>query len=242
MCVVLWLLLLRPRLVIYNISADKLRPILADVVGQFDGDARWAGDSLAIPGLGVQLYMDNFAPLRQRIADFRRRQPESRGLATAGDGSPCGVGSRGGRPQPTRPQPHLCGTVVRRRHRPGHCARSRSGRPLAVGRCPVVIEDDWASGVSRNPKSEREGTEEVVGKTSSLRQDLRPTTSSVPLRSPSSFGFRISGFDFYSFPRQFKHDAIRPIARRQLLGVKPGDLCTATGPRWRSRRDGRRRR
>jgi hypothetical protein len=64
MCVVLWLLLLRPRLVIYNTSADKLRPILADVVGQFDGDARWAGDSLAIPGLGVQLYMDNFALLR----------------------------------------------------------------------------------------------------------------------------------------------------------------------------------
>ena len=64
MCVVLWLLLLRPRLVIYNISADKLRPILADVVGEFDGDARWAGDSLAIPGLGVQLYIDNFAPLQ----------------------------------------------------------------------------------------------------------------------------------------------------------------------------------
>jgi hypothetical protein len=64
MCVVLWLLLLRPRLVIYNASADKLRPILADVVGQFDSDARWAGDSLAIPGLGVQLYMDHFAPLR----------------------------------------------------------------------------------------------------------------------------------------------------------------------------------
>jgi uncharacterized membrane protein len=63
MCVVLWLLLLRPRLVIYNTSADKLRPILADAVGEFDGDARWAGDSLAIPGLGVQLYMDNFAPL-----------------------------------------------------------------------------------------------------------------------------------------------------------------------------------
>jgi hypothetical protein len=34
------------------------------VVGQFEGEARWAGDSLAIPGLGVQLYMDNFAPLR----------------------------------------------------------------------------------------------------------------------------------------------------------------------------------
>jgi hypothetical protein len=64
MCVLLWLLLLRPRLIIYNISADKLRPILADAVNQFDGDARWAGDSLAIPGLGVQLYIDAFATFR----------------------------------------------------------------------------------------------------------------------------------------------------------------------------------
>jgi hypothetical protein len=63
MCVVLWLLLLRPRLVIYNISADKLRPILAELVGRIDGDVRWAGDSLAIPGLGVQLYIDNYASL-----------------------------------------------------------------------------------------------------------------------------------------------------------------------------------
>lgn len=64
MCVLLWLLLLRPRLVIYNISADKLRPILADAVSQFEGDTRWAGDSLAIPSLGVQLYVDSFRLLR----------------------------------------------------------------------------------------------------------------------------------------------------------------------------------
>lgn len=64
MCTVLWVLLLRPRLVIYNISADKLRPILADVVNQLDPDARWAGDSLVIPGLGIQLYMDAFRLLR----------------------------------------------------------------------------------------------------------------------------------------------------------------------------------
>ena len=146
MCVVLWLLLLRPRLVIYNISADKLRPILADVVGQFDGDARWAGDSLAIPGLGVQLYMDNFAPLRQRVAHFRRRQPESRGLAAAGNGSPRGVGSRGSRPQPARPEPHRCRPAVHRRHRSGHCAQSRGGCPLAAGRRPIAVEDDRAWG------------------------------------------------------------------------------------------------
>lgn len=63
MCVVLWLLLLRPRLIIYNISPDKLRPILADAVTQLDADARWAGDSLAIPGLGIQLFVDSFTAL-----------------------------------------------------------------------------------------------------------------------------------------------------------------------------------
>jgi hypothetical protein len=64
MSVTLWLLLLRPRLVIYNISADKLRPILADTVLQLDAEARWAGDSLSIPRLGIQLYLDAFAPFR----------------------------------------------------------------------------------------------------------------------------------------------------------------------------------
>ena len=64
MCVVLVLLLLRPRLVIYNISVDELRPILADLVDRLDTEARWAGDSLSLPGLGVQLYIDNFAALR----------------------------------------------------------------------------------------------------------------------------------------------------------------------------------
>ncbi len=64
LCVVLALLLLRPRLVIYNISVDKLRPVLATLVEQLDTDARWAGDSLVLPGLGVQLYVDSFAMFR----------------------------------------------------------------------------------------------------------------------------------------------------------------------------------
>ncbi len=64
MFVVLWLLLLRPRLVIYNITADKLRPILAEVVERLDAEARWAGDSLTLPTAGVQLYVDGFAALR----------------------------------------------------------------------------------------------------------------------------------------------------------------------------------
>jgi hypothetical protein len=64
MCVVLVLLLLRPRLVIYNISAEKLRPILAELVDRLDSDARWAGDSLVLPAFGVQLYVDSFAAFR----------------------------------------------------------------------------------------------------------------------------------------------------------------------------------
>jgi hypothetical protein len=64
LCLVLVLLLLRPRLVIYNVSADQLRAILADLVEQLDSEARWAGDSLALPGLGVQLHLDNLPAMR----------------------------------------------------------------------------------------------------------------------------------------------------------------------------------
>ena len=64
LCLVLILLLLRPRLVIYNVSTDELRPILADLVPQLDADARWAGDGLSLPNLGVQLHLENLAMLR----------------------------------------------------------------------------------------------------------------------------------------------------------------------------------
>jgi hypothetical protein len=64
LCVAMGILMLHPRLVIYNISADKLRPILADVVSRLDNDARWAGDSLVLPNLGVQLSVDYFRFMR----------------------------------------------------------------------------------------------------------------------------------------------------------------------------------
>jgi hypothetical protein len=64
LAVVLVLLMVRPRLVIYNISTDELRPILAEVVGKLDPDARWAQDSLALPNLGVQLHVESLARLR----------------------------------------------------------------------------------------------------------------------------------------------------------------------------------
>jgi len=64
MCVILALLLMRPRLVIYNISVDRIRSFLADAVDRLDPDARWAGDSLILPQLKVQLYVDYYSALR----------------------------------------------------------------------------------------------------------------------------------------------------------------------------------
>lgn len=61
---VLVLLLQRPRIVIYNISPDELRPVLADLTHELDDEARWAGDSLFLPNLGVQLHVEGLTAMR----------------------------------------------------------------------------------------------------------------------------------------------------------------------------------
>jgi hypothetical protein len=57
-------LVARPRLVVYNVRGEELRPILAEVARKLDSHARWAGDSLALPNLGVQLHMECFEIMR----------------------------------------------------------------------------------------------------------------------------------------------------------------------------------
>jgi len=64
--VLLVVLLLRPRLVIYNIALEQLRPLLADIVARLHPDARCAGESLVIPRLGVQLHLES-APLLNTV-------------------------------------------------------------------------------------------------------------------------------------------------------------------------------
>jgi hypothetical protein len=73
------LLFLRPRLVIYNISADRLRPILAELVEELDPHARWAGDSLVLPGLDVQLHLDNTAWMRNVVLASGGPKQDERG-------------------------------------------------------------------------------------------------------------------------------------------------------------------
>lgn len=63
-CVLFLVLFLRPRLVIYNTSVEQLRPILAELVPELDEGARWAGDTLFLPKLGVQLHILPFLATR----------------------------------------------------------------------------------------------------------------------------------------------------------------------------------
>jgi hypothetical protein len=62
----IWLavLLARPRLVIYNISGEELRPLLAEAARSIDAQSRWAGDSLSLPTLGVQLHVETSHAMR----------------------------------------------------------------------------------------------------------------------------------------------------------------------------------
>ncbi len=64
LCLTLVVLLTRPRLVIYNIRLDQLRPVLGTIVGQLDKDARWVGDCLVMPQLSVQLQIEQADYLR----------------------------------------------------------------------------------------------------------------------------------------------------------------------------------
>ncbi len=61
---VLVVLLARPRLVIYNISAEELHPVLAEAASRLDPTGRWAGNNLSLPGLGVQLHLDSLDIMR----------------------------------------------------------------------------------------------------------------------------------------------------------------------------------
>ena len=68
--VVLVLLSQRPRLVVYNIAVDELRAIMADLVEGIEGleghegETQWAGDSLSLPKLGLQLHIDASPAMR----------------------------------------------------------------------------------------------------------------------------------------------------------------------------------
>lgn len=56
--VALAVMLCRPRLVVYNLSAEQLRPVLSEAARKLDSAGRWAGEGVVLPGVGVQGHLD----------------------------------------------------------------------------------------------------------------------------------------------------------------------------------------
>jgi hypothetical protein len=63
LCLTLIVMLSRPRLVVYNISAQELRLALDAAARRIDADAVWAGKNLVLPLARVHLHVENFPPL-----------------------------------------------------------------------------------------------------------------------------------------------------------------------------------
>ncbi len=58
------ILFARPRLLIYNATIEQVRPLVAETVAAIDPAARWAGESVALPSLGLQAHIEANGPLR----------------------------------------------------------------------------------------------------------------------------------------------------------------------------------
>jgi hypothetical protein len=59
LCITLVVLLMRSRIVVYNISVDQLMPVLKSIAHRLDKDSRWAGDMLMMPNLKVHLHVES---------------------------------------------------------------------------------------------------------------------------------------------------------------------------------------
>jgi len=62
--ITLWILTQRPRLVVYNVSLEEFRPILAEAVGRLDAEARWAGNAVLLPNQHIEFQIESFALMR----------------------------------------------------------------------------------------------------------------------------------------------------------------------------------
>lgn len=62
--VALCVLVSRPRLIVYNISVEQIRPLVAEVAATLDPQARWAGETVAFPTHGFQVHLDGDGALR----------------------------------------------------------------------------------------------------------------------------------------------------------------------------------
>ena len=62
--VTLIILLMRPSFIVYNMSREQLRPLVQEEVHSIDPSAEWAGDSVVVPLLGIQLALESYPGMR----------------------------------------------------------------------------------------------------------------------------------------------------------------------------------
>ena len=53
-----------PRLLVYNAQEKEIRTIFEQVVAELDPEARWAGDSVSMPSLGIELHIEHLPVMR----------------------------------------------------------------------------------------------------------------------------------------------------------------------------------
>ncbi|MEZ6094563.1 MAG: hypothetical protein R3C03_10055 [Pirellulaceae bacterium] len=58
LCVSLVVLLMRPRIVIYNTTIDQVRPLLTDIAKKMDTKSRWTSDSMIIPNRKIHFHLE----------------------------------------------------------------------------------------------------------------------------------------------------------------------------------------
>jgi hypothetical protein len=63
LCLILIIMLSRPRLVVYNIGPQELRLALDAAARRIDPEATWAGRNLSLPLARVHLHLESFPPL-----------------------------------------------------------------------------------------------------------------------------------------------------------------------------------
>jgi len=98
LCVVLYALVARPRLVIFNLSLEQLRPALEQLARRLDNDARFAGDAVQLPQLGIQFHLEAAMAMRnvslvatgdrQSYSGWKRLERELKGTLAAVEVAP----------------------------------------------------------------------------------------------------------------------------------------------------------
>ena len=143
-------LMLRPRLIVYNISLDQLRPILAETVEQIDPGVRWAGDSLTLPGAGVHLYIDNHPAMRNVALVSAGSRQEHAGWRRLDAALAAALGRVESARNPARNEPLHHGRVHSRRLGVDHRPRPADHRPQ-----PLRVAANVAGGTRDGKKEER---------------------------------------------------------------------------------------